>query len=886
MATLEYLKRALVEKAKETAPSSTQPLSDAQYSAGFDNLLRGPGQTTYQDFIIPELSYLLAPLQNSAALISVLEIGPGPRSVFADLSLSLREKIGRYTAFEPNTVFATRLEEWFESGDREDPKTPFPGLIGPPEIYDCAFEPQDNDHRGWERYDIVLFCHSMYGMKNKHNYINRALEMLRAGGIVAVFHRDGVLHLDEMVCHHTASWPTGVVGIADEDEALDCFATFVAGRSMLDIEEGKAVRAAWREVCRILGCYDKAYLKHLLFSAPEVMMVFNHHATALPELTVQVPLVEGEKTVKSREARIHRSASVVKPRTIEHVQHCVRWALKYKLGLTVIGGGHSGHCLRPNVVAVDMSEFDGMHILTAEEGMEKQEDNETPLVVVGTGCKTGDIISKTMAAALTVPLGSRPSVGTGLPLQGGIGHLSRLHGLACDAVVGAVVVSVATGEILYVGRVPSQHVPDSAIRPENEAELLWAIKGAGTNFGIVISVTFKTQAAPSYVTRNWVVPLNDALNAKHMLAKFDKSVAGGLGRGSSADAYLYGDAGQLHLGMTTYDTSMTPPAYITTDPTPKGDIWGTDERFNIVDGVGLFETEMYMSKLHGGHGGGKTSSFKRCVFLKDIGDANIAERLVAAVDNRPTPLCYIHLLHGGGAVGDVATTATAFGCRDWDFACVITGVWPRDQDGTDVAQSAVRWVYGVVGDLLPVCSGVYGADLGPDPRDAVLATKAFGLNGVRLARLKRVMDPHNVLAYACPLPKAPIPKLVILVTGDSCAGKDYCGDVWVSVFNSHTQQRTLEQTTNPSGHTFHSVPMARVVSISDVTKREYAKATPGVDVSRLLGERSYKEKHRPALTNFFEEQVRRRPRLPEEHFLCVVNSAVSIPNYILLQDIS
>jgi hypothetical protein len=55
MATLEYLLRALVEKAKEIAPSSTQPLSDAQYSAGFDNLLRGLGQTTYQDFITPEL---------------------------------------------------------------------------------------------------------------------------------------------------------------------------------------------------------------------------------------------------------------------------------------------------------------------------------------------------------------------------------------------------------------------------------------------------------------------------------------------------------------------------------------------------------------------------------------------------------------------------------------------------------------------------------------------------------------------------------------------------------------------------------------------------------------------------------------------------------------
>jgi hypothetical protein len=140
-----------------------------------------------------------------------------------------------------------------------------------------------------------------------------------------------------------------------------------------------------------------------------------------------------------------------------------------------------------------------------------------------------------------------------------------------------------------------------------------------------------------------------------------------------------------------------------------------------------------------------------------------------------------------------------------------------------------------------------------------------------------------VLAYVSPLPKAPVPKLVILVTGDSCASKDYCGGVWVSAFNSHFQQRTPEQTTNPSGHTFHTESMARVVSISDVTKREYAKATPDVDVSRLLGERAYKEIHRPALTEFFKEQMRRQPGLPEEHFLCVVNNAVSIPKYACYQ---
>ena len=63
------------------------------------------------------------------------------------------------------------------------------------------------------------------------------------------------------------------------------------------------------------------------------------------------------------------------------------------------------------------------------------------------------------------------------------------------------------------------------------------------------------------------------------------------------------------------------------------------------------------------------------------------------------------------------------------------------------------------------------ADPGPDPRDAALASKAFGPNRPRLARLKYSWDARNVLAYACPLSKAPIEqKLIILVTGESGAG--------------------------------------------------------------------------------------------------------------------
>ncbi|MCJ1388206.1 hypothetical protein MMC18_001051 [Xylographa bjoerkii] len=871
MATLDSLKQALRQKVQATASSPKQPLSDTQYSAAFDILVQGSGWLTYQDFIIPQLSQLLAPLFDSRINISALEIGPGPKSLLGYLPGHLRRKVRKYTAFEPNGLFATRLEEWLCS--TSETESPLPCLENPPDIHRIPFVLQDNigsgagtgTSDGDEKHDIILFCHSMYGMKPKHRFIERALEMLverPQGGLVAVFHRDGALHLDGLVCHRTAYFPTGVVRVANDDKVLDCFAPFIAGFIMQDVDMDKVIRADWRKLCRALGSREEAHPDHLWFSSPDVMVAFTQHATTLPKLTAQVPLVKGDKTVKNREARLHRPASNIRPTEVRHVQRCVRWALKHGFGLTVVGGGHSGHCLWPNVVSVDMGAFDQVHILTAGEDGGDCSCDSGSLVVAEAGCKTGDIIRKTMAAGLTVPLGARPSVGAGLWLQGGIGHLARLHGLACDAIVGAVVVSVDSSQVLCVGCVPSQHRPAGAVRPENESDLLWAIKGAGTNFGIVVSVTFKAYEAPTYLTRNWVVTVNDNLEARLRLSEFDKIVASKLHRNCSADAYLYWDAGQLHLGVTMYESSTTKLTFATPTPTPTpiGAIWGVEAGFKAVDGVGLFETEMYVSGMHGGHGGGKTSSFKRCLFLRCIGEANVADRLVAAVETRPSPLCYLHLLQGGAAVGDVAADATAFGCRDWDFACVITGVWPRDQDDTEVARSVVRWVYNVAGDLLSLSSGAYGADLGPDPRDAALASKAFGPNRPRLARLKHSLDPRNVLAYACPLPKAPMEqKLIILVTGESCAGKDYCADVWVSVFIRCT----------------HKSLTARAVSISDTIKREYAAAT-GADLSCLLWNRVYKEQHRPALTKFFQEQARQRPQLLEEHFLNVVSGAVDV----------
>lgn len=863
MATLESLEKALRQKATTIEPSLKHPLTEAQYSYGFNIMTQGTGWIIYQDFVIPQLCRLFISLLNSRVNISVLEIGPGPKSILERLPERFRRKVIKYAAFEPNGLFAAKLGESLCCAPETE--SPMPCLETAPNIQQIPFTPQKSKEscdgtakHNDEKYDLVLFCHSMYGMESKHRCIENALEMLAGSSqnsFVVVFHRDGVLELDGLVCHQTAVFPTGVISVSNEDEELDCFAQFLVGFTTKDTEPHRNLRNDWREMCRALGCREEIYPNRLLYSAPNVMVAFTRHATSLPQLTAQVPLAKGGSTFKNRDARLHRSTSVVRPTEVQQVQHCVRWALERGIGLTVVGGGHSDHCVWPAVVSIDMGAFDQTHICTTEEGRSDTDYESDSLVVVEAGCKTGNIIHKTMAAGLTVPLGARPSVGAGLWLQGGIGHLARSHGLACDGIVGAVVVSVSSGKILCIGNVPSQHQPPGAISPENEDEMLWAIKGAGTNFGIVISVTLKAYAALAYVTRNWIVPLGSNHEAQLRLGDFDKLVASKLRRTSSADGYLYWDTDRLHFGMTMFESYRAAPTAVPT-PAPLDGVWGPEMDMQTVDGVRLFEADMYVSKMHGGHGGGKTSAFKRCLFLKDIGLANISHHLVAAMEARPTPLCYLHLLQGGGAVGDVAAEATAFGCRDWDFACVITGVWQRTQDGTETAQSTVRWVYNVAEALLPLSRGAYSADLGPDPRDVALATKAFGLNWPRLARLKRRLDPYNVLAYACPLPM--VPKLIVLITGESGVGKDYCAGVWVSVLSSAYKNLSV-----------------RVASISDTTKREYAAAT-GADLNRLLNDRAYKEEQRPALTAFFQKQIQHRPQLLEEHFLNVVYGVVGV----------
>jgi FAD/FMN-containing dehydrogenase len=164
-----------------------------------------------------------------------------------------------------------------------------------------------------------------------------------------------------------------------------------------------------------------------------------------------------------------RPALIVRPADASDVVQAVRLGRDANLLIAIRGGAHNGPGFGTcdGGLVIDMGGFKDIQV-----------DPAVGTVRAGAGCTQGEVDAATHAFGLAVPAGIVASTGiAGLTLGGGHGYLSRAHGLTIDNLLEAEVV-LADGRQV------------TANKDEN-ADLFWALRGGGGNFGVVTSFLYR-----------------------------------------------------------------------------------------------------------------------------------------------------------------------------------------------------------------------------------------------------------------------------------------------------------------------------------------------------------------------------------------------------------
>jgi FAD/FMN-containing dehydrogenase len=391
------------------------------------------------------------------------------------------------------------------------------------------------------------------------------------------------------------------------------------------------------------------------------------------------------------------------------------------LEVAVRGAGHNpaGHCVLDGGLVIDLSLMRRVDV-----------DGDARIARAAGGATWLDFDSATQAFGLVTPGGVVGSTGVaGLTLGGGIGHLTTQHGLTCDNLVGAELVTPA-GDVVRAG-------------DGGDGELLWGLRGGGGNFGVATWLQFRLHPLDRVVGGRLVYAGSGVPEA---LRRFREIVAGAP-RDLSCQAVL-----------TVHD-SLQPvlviaPCYTGSDADPH-------ELRELRSAPGLVDDGVRMHAFLGQQhvfdsSYGEDRKYWKSHFVGQLPDELIDDlfgRLVAL--GRPPGEVLIESLHG--APKDHDGNEGALGYRDAAFNVSAMATW---QDAA-LDPLFIGWARDTAASIEPwsVSGGYVNYMQADEPIERVRA--AFGAQSFeRLQALKRRLDPENVLRRNQNIPPArpdPVP---------------------------------------------------------------------------------------------------------------------------------
>ena len=406
-------------------------------------------------------------------------------------------------------------------------------------------------------------------------------------------------------------------------------------------------------------------------------------------------------------AGVGTPALVVRPRDPDEVAAALADAVRAGRVVSVRSGGHSlaGHCTNAGGTVIDLCHLDRVDVLDARRR----------LVRVGGGARWDRVAAALAPHGWGLTSGDTTTVGVGgLTLGGGIGWMVRRFGLTIDQLVGARVVT-AEGRLL------------TATAEEN-ADLFWALRGGGGNFGIVVDLDFVVHEVGSVHHGAITYVLDDATDlvtrwrdvmrtAPDELSSTLALVPRFPGAPPTAQV-LVCYAGEPSAPVSEADAAIEPLLEL-----------GTVSEATITE-------RPYASILEEPFRAPGIRPVCRSS-LTSLGDDVVSA--VAAAHHGPAPTA-LSLRSLGGAMSRVPADATAFAHRDAEAMVVAFVLLGEDASESDVASALRPWR-----DVAALGSGTYiGFQGSATPEDVAAAYPPATY--ARLAGVKRTYDPGNVFA--------------------------------------------------------------------------------------------------------------------------------------------
>jgi len=410
-----------------------------------------------------------------------------------------------------------------------------------------------------------------------------------------------------------------------------------------------------------------------------------------------------------------RPAMIVQCANADDVAPAIVFARRNNLEISIRGAGHNiaGNALCDDGLTIDFSKMKNVRV-----------DPGKKRAYVEPGATLADLDEATQAHGLATPVGINSTTGiAGLTLGGGFGWLTRKYGMTIDNLVSVDVIT-AEGRKIRASEI-------------DNADLFWAIRGGGGNFGVVTQFEFQLfPFGPEIFAGLMVFPFSQAKQIIHKYRQFVNSAPEELNvwvllrkapplpflpenvhgkevvvlpifySGPAAEAErliaplrAFGEAHGEHLGAQPYgawqkafDPLLTPGAR---------NYWKSHNFTELADGA--------------------------------------LDSIIEFAGKLPTPQCEIFIGLIAGAPNRIAPNVMAYGHRDAKFVLNVHGRWDEAKDD----QKCIAWARGFFNASAPYASaGAYVNFMTAEEGDRVAA--AYGSNYDRLVKIKKQYDPENI----------------------------------------------------------------------------------------------------------------------------------------------